>query len=265
MPISKYPRNLRRQSIYLLPNLFTMAALFAGFYAVIQAMNGHFTASAIAIFVAMLLDGIDGRVARLTHTQSAFGAEFDSLSDMVSFGVAPAVLSYEWMLRGFGKIGWIVAFIYCAGAALRLARFNIHLDTDDKRYFTGLPSPSAAALVAGLVWSSREFITPPNPLLPFSTWGWVALSFTLIAGLSMVSNVKFYSFKELHMRKTVPFVGLLLLMLFFGLTAVKPDFILFSFFVLYTASGYIMSLWHLLPRRKQSILFNKETENESSH
>lgn len=253
MPTPKYPINLRRQSIYLLPNLFTMAALFAGFYSVIQAMNGHFTLSAIAIFVAMVLDGIDGRVARLTHTQSAFGAEFDSLSDMVSFGVAPAVLSYEWMLRGFGKIGWVVAFIYCAGAALRLARFNTQLATADKHYFTGLPSPSAAALVAGLVWSSREFIAMPDPVLPFAAWGWLALGFTLLAGLSMVSNIKFYSFKELHMRKTVPFVALLLLMLFFGLTAVQPDFILFSFFVLYTVSGYILYGWRLLRRRKQGI------------
>jgi CDP-diacylglycerol--serine O-phosphatidyltransferase len=252
MPTPKYPVNLRHQGIYLLPNLFTMAALFAGFYSVIQAMDGHFTSSAIAIFVAMVLDGIDGRVARLTRTQTAFGAEFDSLSDMVSFGVAPAVLSYEWMLRSFGKVGWVVAFIYCAGAALRLARFNTQLASADKRYFTGLPSPSAAALVAGLVWSSREFIGGPPPLLPVAVWSWVALGVTLLAGLSMVSNIKFYSFKELHMRKTVPFVALLLLMLFFGLTAVQPDVILFSLFALYTVSGYIFSLWRFLRRKKPS-------------
>jgi CDP-diacylglycerol--serine O-phosphatidyltransferase len=252
MPTPKYPVNLRHQGIYLLPNLFTMAALFAGFYSVIQAMDGHFTSSAIAIFVAMVLDGIDGRVARLTHTQTAFGAEFDSLSDMVSFGVAPAVLSYEWMLRSFGKVGWVVAFIYCAGAALRLARFNTQLASADKRYFTGLPSPSAAALVAGLVWSSREFIGGPPPLLSVAAWSWVALGVTLLAGLSMVSNIKFYSFKELHMRKTVPFVALLLLMLFFGLTAVQPDVILFSLFALYTVSGYIFSLWRFFRRKKPS-------------
>lgn len=250
MSIPKQPVNLRRQSIYLLPNIFTMGALFAGFYSVIQAMNAHFVASAVAIFIAMVLDGTDGRVARLTHTQSAFGAEFDSMSDMVSFGVAPAVLAYEWMLRDFGRIGWIVAFIYCAGAALRLARFNTQLATADKHYFTGLPSPSAAALVAGLVWSSRDLIHSAHPLISLQAWGWIALFLTLFAGLSMVSNVKFYSFKEVNKRKTVPFVVILLLMLFFVLAAAKPDFILFGFFVIYSLSGYTMAAWHFFRRKK---------------
>src|SRR5246500_695547 len=142
---------IRRRGIYLLPNLFTLAALFAGFYAIVQAMNQRFDQSAIAIFVAMVLDGLDGRVARLTRTQSAFGAEYDSLSDMVSFGVAPALVVYEWSLKGMGKLGWVAAFVYCVGAALRLARFNTQLEVADKRYFQGLPSPSAAALVAGFI------------------------------------------------------------------------------------------------------------------
>ena len=142
----------RRRGIYILPNLFTTAALFAGFYAIVQAMNGLFEQAAVAIFIAMVLDGLDGRVARLTRTQSAFGAEYDSLSDMVSFGAAPSLIMYEWALKGMGKLGWMAAFIYCAGAALRLARFNTNIDVVDKRYFQGLPSPAAAALVAGLVW-----------------------------------------------------------------------------------------------------------------
>src|SRR5512137_6663 len=143
---------LRRRGIYLLPNLFTTAALFFGFFAIVQAMNSHFEQAAIAIFVAMVLDGLDGRVARLTHTTSEFGAQYDSLSDMVSFGVAPALVMYEWALKDMGKLGWIAAFVYCVGAALRLARFNTNIDVVDKRYFQGLPSPMAAALLAGLVW-----------------------------------------------------------------------------------------------------------------
>ena len=140
----------RRRGIYILPNLFTTAALFAGFYAIVQAMNGLYEQAAVAIFIAMVLDGLDGRVARLTRTQSAFGAEYDSLSDMVSFGAAPALIVYEWALKGMGKLGWMAAFIYCVGAALRLARFNTNIDVVDKRYFQGLPSPAAAALVRGI-------------------------------------------------------------------------------------------------------------------
>src|SRR6186713_2415746 len=155
---------IRRRGIYLLPNLFTTAALFAGFYAIVQAMNANFDQSAVAIFVAMVLDGLDGRVARMTRTQSAFGAEFDSLADMVSFGAAPALVMYEWALRDLGKLGWIAAFIYIAGAALRLARFNTMLEVADKRWFTGLPSPSAAALVAGLVWIVDDLGLDPEPL-----------------------------------------------------------------------------------------------------
>ncbi|MDK2126328.1 CDP-diacylglycerol--serine O-phosphatidyltransferase [Chitinimonas sp. DQS-5] len=238
--------NLRRQSIYLLPNLFTLAALFAGFYAVVQAMNQKFEYSAVAIFIAMVLDGLDGRVARMTHTQSAFGAEFDSLSDMVSFGVAPALVAYEWALRDFDRLGWMVAFIYCAGAALRLARFNTNLGSTDKRWFQGLPSPSAAAVVAGLVWTSLEV-----------GWSgmwvkWLALGLTLFAGLTMVSNVPFYSFKEFNVRKTVPFVVLLLLLLAIVVVVYKPPLVLFGFFLAYSISGYMTYCYRKLKFQKKS-------------
>ncbi|WP_024304383.1 CDP-diacylglycerol--serine O-phosphatidyltransferase [Pseudogulbenkiania sp. MAI-1] len=228
---------LRRQGIYLLPNLFTLAALFAGFYAVVQGMNKNFEYAAMAIFIAMVLDGLDGRVARLTHSQSAFGAEFDSLSDMVSFGVAPALVAYEWMLRGLGKLGWMVAFIYCAGAALRLARFNTMIGTADKRWFTGIPSPAAAALVAGLVWICHEYGYNDLAILP-----WVALGFTAFAGISMVTNVKFWSFKEIHLRRKVPFVAMLVVVVVILLLVSKPPLVLFGFFVGYGLSGYVMAL-----------------------
>ncbi|MBI5751013.1 MAG: CDP-diacylglycerol--serine O-phosphatidyltransferase [Hydrogenophilales bacterium] len=228
--------SLRKKGIYLLPNLFTTSALFAGFYAIVQAMNGQFEHSAVAIFVAMVLDGIDGRVARLTHTQSPFGAEYDSLSDMVSFGVAPALVVYVWALQGMGKLGWIAAFIFCASAALRLARFNTQLDVADKRWFQGLPSPSAAAVVAGLVWVCVEFEYKGADVT------WLAWGVTLFAGLSMVSNIPYYSFKEVNMRKSIPFVALLLIILGFALLTYKPPVVLFLFFVAYALSGYVMTV-----------------------
>lgn len=232
-------KTLRQQSIYLLPNLFTTAALFGGFYAIVQAMNGKFEHAAVAIFISMVLDGLDGRVARLTHTQSAFGAEYDSLSDMVSFGVAPALVSYVWMLRDLGKIGWMVAFIYAVGAALRLARFNTMLEAQDKRYFQGLPSPSAAALVAGLVWICVENnIT--GPFLP-----WLTLGITLFAGITMVSNIRYYSFKEFNARKSVPFVALLITALMIVLISSNPAMVLFAIFVAYGLSGYVTWLLRL--------------------
>ena len=229
---------LRRQGIYLLPNLFTLGALFAGFYAVVQGMENNFELAAVAIFAAMVLDGLDGRVARLTHSQSAFGAEFDSLSDMVSFGVAPALVMYEWTLKGFGKLGWLVAFIYCAGAALRLARFNTMLAVSDKRYFTGLPSPAAAALAAGLVWIVHAYG------LEFDGIAWLALAVTAFAGVSMVVNVKFYSFKEINVRQKVPFFVLLVVVLGIVLVVASPPLVIFGFFVLYGISGYVRALLH---------------------
>lgn len=238
----KKPLNLRSRGIYLLPNLFTTGALFAGFYAIVQAMNSKFEFAAVAIFIAMVLDGLDGRVARMTHTQSEFGAEYDSLSDMVSFGVAPSLLMYEWAFRDMGKLGWFAAFTYCAGTALRLARFNTNIDVVDKRYFQGLPSPAAAALVAGFVWVMGDFGFAGQDLR------WYAAALTVFAGLSMVSSVPFYSFKDFNMRKSVPFIAIFLLALFFMLISSYPPGVLFFMFLGYTISGYV--LWILRFRKK---------------
>jgi CDP-diacylglycerol--serine O-phosphatidyltransferase len=234
---------LPKRGIYLLPNLFTTAALFAGFYAIVQAMNGRFELSAIGILVAMVLDGLDGRVARLTHTQSAFGAEYDSLSDMVSFGAAPALVSYVWALQSMGRIGWIAAFVYCAGAALRLARFNTTLEVSDKRFFQGLPSPAAAALIGGLVWVMNDYQIGGGDVR------WLAWFVTVFAGLSMVNNLRFYSFKDINLRKSVPFVFMLLLVLSFVLISVAPPTVLFSAFVAYALSGYVTWLWDLRKKK----------------
>src|SRR6476659_4214398 len=197
----------RRRGIYLLPNLFTTLNLFAGFYAIVQGMNHDFEKAAVAIFVAMVLDSIDGRVARLTRTQSAFGAEYDSLSDMVSFGAAPALVMYEWALRDMGRIGWISAFVYCVGAALRLARFNTQLSTADKRWFTGLPSPAAAALVAGMIWVLNDWAIRGGDVK------FIAAMLTIFVGITMVSNVRFYSGKDINLRRAVPFWVVLVLVM----------------------------------------------------
>lgn len=245
---------LGRRGIYLLPNLFTTAALFAGFYAIVQAMNGRFDHAAPAIFVAMVLDGLDGRVARLTRTQSAFGAEYDSLSDMVSFGVAPALVMYVWGLQTLGKLGWIAAFIYCVGAALRLARFNTQLEVADKRFFQGLPSPSAAALVAGFVWIAYD-----NEVSALSV-RWVAWGVTLFAGLSMVSNSRYYSFKSLNFRKSVPFVAVLAIVLIFVLISIDPPQVLFYGFVIYALSGHLYWLYDKTKRPRAPKLIRNNDE-----
>ncbi|MDR2220852.1 MAG: CDP-diacylglycerol--serine O-phosphatidyltransferase [Methylobacillus sp.] len=242
---------LRERSIYLLPNLFTTGALFAGFYAVVQAMNGKFEPAAIAIFIAMVLDGMDGRVARLTRTQSAFGAEYDSLADMVSFGVAPALVLYVWALKPMGKLGWIAAFIYCAGAALRLARFNTKLDESDKRYFQGLPSPAAAALLAGLVWVMYEHgVSGADILFDWLQVKWLAWGFTVFAGLTMVSDLRYFSGKDFNLRKSVPFVVILCIVLAFVLISYNPPEVLFTLFVVYGLSGYVVWAFGKLRRPK---------------
>jgi CDP-diacylglycerol---serine O-phosphatidyltransferase len=232
---------LRRRGIYLLPNLFTTAALFFGFYAVVQAMNGRFENAAIAIFVAMVLDGLDGRIARMTHTTSDFGAQYDSLSDMVSFGVAPALVMYEWALKDLGKLGWTAAFVYCAGAALRLARFNTNIDVVDKRYFQGLPSPMAAALLAGLVWIFDDLGIDRELWLSIIAW-----LFTMYAGITMVSSVPFYSFKEINLKRAVPFYVVALFAAGLAVVALKPSVVLFLLFLAYALSGYV--LWFLRRR-----------------
>jgi CDP-diacylglycerol---serine O-phosphatidyltransferase len=234
---------LRRRGIYLLPNLFTTASLFSGFYAIVQAMNGRFEVAAIAIFVAMVLDGLDGRIARMTHTQSEFGAQYDSLSDMVSFGAAPALVMYVWALKDLGKLGWIAAFVYCAGAALRLARFNTNIDVVDKRYFQGLPSPMAAALLAGLVWVFDDLGIDRD--LWLSVIAWV---FTMYAGITMVTNVPFYSFKEFNLKRAVPFWVVAVFAASLGVVSLKPSVMLFLLFLAYSVSGYVM--WGLGRRAK---------------
>jgi len=232
----------RRRGIYLLPNAFTTAALFAGFFAIVQAMNMRFDVAAIAIFAAMVLDGMDGRVARITNTQSAFGEQYDSLSDMTSFGVAPALVMYEWILHDLGKWGWIAAFVYCTCAALRLARFNANIGVVDKRFFQGLPSPAAAALVAGFVWLAIDNKLPVKELwMP-----WVAFAITLYAGLSMVSNAPFYSGKALDVRYRVPFGMMVLLLVLFVVVSSDPPVALFGLFVAYAISGYLLWAWRAL-------------------
>jgi len=233
------------RGIYLLPNLMTTAALFAGFYAVIASLQGDFEQGAIAIFIAMVLDGLDGRIARMTNSCSAFGAEYDSLADMISFGLAPAILIFQWALVDFGKLGWLVAFIYTVAAALRLARFNTQVGIADKRYFQGLPSPAAAALLAGLIWvvESNQIELAITPI--------VALVLTVFAGLMMVSNTRFSSFKELNLKDKVPFVTLLVVVLIFVVITIKPAMILFLIFLAYAASGPIITLLTLKKTRQQ--------------
>ncbi|MDX1654648.1 MAG: CDP-diacylglycerol--serine O-phosphatidyltransferase [Candidatus Competibacteraceae bacterium] len=240
----------RRRGIYLLPNLFTTAALFSGFYAIVAALNGHFAPAAVAVFAAIILDGLDGRVARLTHTESAFGAEYDSLADMVSFGVAPALIMYQWALGSMAelgwvpaKLGWLAAFIYTAGTALRLARFNTQVGYADKRYFLGLPSPSAAAIMAGLVWVGHDLGWSGNQLL------WLAFLITVGAGTLMVSNVLYFSFKQVDLKGRVPFVAVLAMVMVFVFASLDPPKVLFTGFLLYGLSGPTLTL---LRRRQRA-------------
>ena len=245
-------RKSRHKGIYLLPNLFTTGALFAGFYAIIAAIKGDFEIAAIAVFVAMLLDGLDGRVARLTNTQSAFGAEYDSLSDMASFGLAPALVMYQWSLihlaelgTFWGKLGWLAAFIYAASAALRLARFNTQIGIADKRYFQGLPSPAAAAVVVGAVWVSETYqISGQDLMFP-------ALLLTTATGLLMVSRFSFYSFKDLDLKQRVPFIAVLVMVLIFVLLSLETATVLFAIFFLYGLSGPVLALFRWLRRKRR--------------
>ena len=230
---------LRSKGIYLLPNAFTTAALFCGFFAIVNAMNHQFEIAAIVIFASLVLDGMDGRVARMTNTQSAFGEQYDSLADMVSFGVAPALVAYEWALKDLGKWGWLAAFTYCAGAALRLARFNVNIGVVDKKFFQGLPSPAAGALMAGFIWLADDNKIPVrDTAIP-----WVTLFIAVYAGLTMVSNASFYSGKALDVRYHVPFGVMVLMILTFVLISSNPPLTLFSLFVVYSISGYVIWAW----------------------
>jgi CDP-diacylglycerol--serine O-phosphatidyltransferase len=267
------PRKLRK-GIYVLPNLFTLAALFGGFYAIVMAMNGKFELAAVGVFCAMVLDSLDGRVARMTHTQSAFGEQMDSLSDMVSFGAAPALIAYEWALRPLGRWGWIAAFVYCACAALRLARFNVNTGVVDKRYFQGMPSPAAAALVAGFIWLTSALMVSHRDVPIFGeviSWfggyptdredlSWIMFAITLFAGLTMVTNIPYYSFKDIGGAKSMPFVSLVVVALLMAVVSVEPATMLFLVFVGYSISGYIIYGWRRSKGEQVSIVATSTDE-----
>lgn len=239
------PEKISQRGIYLLPNLLTTAALFSGFYAVVAAMKGYFDAAAIVIFVAMFADGLDGRVARLTNTQTPFGAQYDSLSDMVAFGVAPALVIYSWSLFYLGKIGWLIAFLYTAATALRLARFNTQVS--DKQYFQGLPSPSAAGMIASIVWLGSNYaIEGPAIAIP------LAVLAILVAAL-MVSTIRYYSFKSIDFKGKVPFFTVVSAVFLIAAVALEPSIMLFLLFSFYLLSGPLLTLWQLHRMRKHRI------------
>ena len=219
--------SISRRGIFLLPSLFTTGAMFSGFYAITSAINDRFETAVIAIFVAMILDGLDGRVARLTHTESEFGMEYDSLSDMVSFGVAPALVMYLWVLADLGRMGLFAAFVHMAGGALRLARFNTQVATADKHFFQGLPSPAAAAILAGFVWISIEYGYDVESM------SYLALILTILTGLLMVSNFPYYSFKKIDFRGRVPFVVAIAVMLGIAFIMAQPESMLFILSIVY--------------------------------
>jgi CDP-diacylglycerol--serine O-phosphatidyltransferase len=252
------PVRPRRRGLYVLPNAITLAALFSGFYGIVMAMNGRFEVSCIAIFTAAILDSLDGRVARMTNSQSAFGEQMDSLSDMVSFGAAPALIVYIWALKDLGKPGWIPAFVYIAGAALRLARFNVNIGVVDKRFFQGLPSPAAAALVIGLVWVMDDAGFKAVSQIPWLAW--TAAAVTLFAGLSMVTNAPFYSFKTFGGRRTVPFIVIVAIALGIALISLDPPRVLFAIFAAYGVSGYAVYAWRKTHGKQASVIATSTDE-----
>jgi CDP-diacylglycerol--serine O-phosphatidyltransferase len=234
-----------QRGIYLLPNLLTTAALFAGFYSIVAAMKGIFDAAAIAIFIAMIADGLDGRVARMTNTQTPFGAQYDSLSDMASFGVAPALVLYSWSLIHLGKLGWFAAFLYVAGTALRLARFNTQVL--DKRYFQGLPCPPAAGLIASMIWLGANYGIEGR---------YMAIPVVFIAILSaalMVSTIRYSSFKSVDFKGRVPFLTIVLAVFLIAALSLYPPEMLFSLFFIYVVSGPVTTLWKLRKMKRQRL------------
>jgi len=239
-----------KRGIYLLPSIFTTFALFAGFFSIVASINGDFTLAAISIMVAMLWDALDGRVARLTNTQSAFGGEYDSLSDLVSFGVAPALLVYLWSLSDLGRVGWLAAFIYLACAALRLARFNTQIGVSDKRYFQGLPSPASAGVIASMIWLkfwNFEYLDFGVVSLSY----YIGVSITILCGLLMVSNVRYFSFKEFESSEKASFRFLLFTVLGFILLLYKPNVVLFTGFFIYMISGPLITIFGVYKRRQK--------------
>ncbi|HET7930906.1 MAG TPA: phosphatidylcholine/phosphatidylserine synthase [Rhodanobacteraceae bacterium] len=249
------PRKTPRRGIYLLPNLFTTGAMFAGFYAIIAAFMGSFTHAAVAVFVAALLDGMDGRVARLTNTQSEFGVQYDSLSDLTSFGLAPALVMYAWSLqylRDYGpvwsKVGWCAAFVYAACAALRLARFNTQVGVADKRYFQGLASPAAAGLCMSFVWSMEYLQKADYAAVDGQSLCFFTPILAVAAGLLMVSRFRYTSFKTWPMHDRVPFVWIFLAVLILVALTLNPALVLLALATAYALSGVVVTLWGLRSR-----------------
>ncbi len=242
---------IRPRGIYLLPNLLTTLGLFAGFYAIVAALKGYFDLAAHAIFIAMIMDALDGRVARLTNTQSAFGTEFDSLSDAISFGVAPALVIYSWSLTTLGKIGWLAAFMFTAAGVLRLARFNTQVAHADKRYFQGLPIPAGAGVLGSIVWMWHDYLVQPLGVVI------LILIITVVTSALMISNIRYQSFKDFKLRDQIPFVGILIMLLALVCIAINPPAMLLLLFFGYAASGPIMTLWALRQRRKERRLLHK--------
>ncbi len=235
----------KKRGIYLLPNLLTLMALFSGFYAIVAAMRGSFQEAAIAIFLAMLFDGLDGRIARMTHTQTQFGAELDSLSDMVCFGAAPGLVAYSWALGDLGKIGWLAAFVFTAGTALRLARFNTQPNKLSGRYFQGLPCPAAAATIAALVWLCDDMGIVGEGI------DWIVAAFTTLIGVFMVSNIRYHSFKDIDFKGKVPFVAILLTVVLLIFIAINPPRVLTAIFIIYLLSGPVLTIWQRLGKSKK--------------
>jgi CDP-diacylglycerol---serine O-phosphatidyltransferase len=251
--VSQDGKKISRKGIYLLPNLLTLGALFAGFYAIIAGMNGNFNAAGWAILIAAVMDGLDGRVARMTNTQSAFGAQFDSLADMVSFGVAPALIVFSWALSSLGNAGWAASFIYMSCAALRLARFNVQLGTVDKRFFVGLQSPVAAGLVTFVVWVAAKYEVEPGVGVAVIT-----AFLTAFTGLLMVSNYRYYSFKEIHFKGTVPYVVFLMTVVLLVVIAQRPHEVLLAMCLVYASSGPAIGIY------KKFLSHRRKTETKDS-
>lgn len=254
----KTPVKPRVKGIYLLPNLFTVAALFAGFYAIVAATKGMFDLSAVAIFIAMLLDALDGRIARLTHSQSEFGAQMDSLSDMVCFGISPALVLYEWSLVVMGKPGWLIAFFYAVCTALRLARFNSQSQQTNKRYFQGLATPAGAGVVASMIWFCTEFD------ISGKDYSLIVAAITLIIGFLMVSAIRYRSFKDLDVRGRVPFIVILIIALALVLISFDPPAVLFAIFSIYMLSGPVTTLWGLRQKREKRRIKAKKRKGKST-
>jgi len=245
------PEANHRRGVYLIPNLLTTSALFAGFFAIISSINGEFVPACIAIFVAQLLDGADGRVARMTHTQSEFGAQYDSMSDIIAFGLAPAILAFLWALADLDKVGWVASFIFVAGAALRLARFNVQIGKIDSKYFIGLASPAAAAVIWGTIWSLEEFGVTGQDV------SWLMAFLVPIMGILMVSPIRYFSFKDISSQRRIPFFALLGVVLVFSIVALDPARVLLGFALVYAFHGPVIELVRLFRRKKV------ETSSES--